>query len=554
MIRRFTSKQTQHGVVFRASQRSKVYTSTRPSITTDPLYHNKHVTALAFANPRGNRPAFTDAETNETVSYNDVIENTGKFQYFLKESHGIGKGDVVLLHMYNHIHYASLWHGVVSCGAISSTVNTLATPEDLARQIKASGAKVIVTLPPLAQTAKDAVKYYEANFKADNNNKAAPQVIEFVPEKHFSPESKCVLDMVGTGEDVCGLPFSSGTTGFPKGVQLTHSNITSNLLQVSQNEGMGPGNVALAVLPFFHIYGLVVLMNMGLMCGISQITFKKFDLPLYVKSIAAYKATHLYVAPPLAIALAKHPIVMSVDRTTVTQILSGAAPLGSAVQSEVAARFPNADIRQGYGLTETSPVTHIQERATKDTGTIGILVADTEARIVSVEDGKTDVKEGEEGELWVRGPQVMKGYLKQSDTDAVMAPGEWFKTGDIAKADDNNRFYITDRLKELIKVKGYQVAPAELEAVLLSHPDVQDTVVIAVPHGKVGEVPKAHIVLKPNVTASPSKAEEIQQFVAGKVSPYKKLSGGVRFVESVPKSPSGKLLRRISRELEKSSA
>eukprot|EP00759_Apiculatamorpha_spiralis_P028715 PhF_6_TR31195/c0_g1_i1/m.45754 len=254
----------------------------------------------------------------------------------------------------------------------------------------------------------------------------------------------------------------------------------------------------------------------------------------------------------------KNPEVRKYNRLSVTKIKSGAAPLGSEVQSEVIKLFPNAQVRQGYGLTETSPVTHLQPHGCNVTGSIGKLLSDTEARVVKLDGSKEDVHgPGEEGELWMRGPQVMLGYLNKSDTDQVMVAaqdglGDWFKTGDIAKYDENNYFYITDRLKELIKVKGYQVAPAELEAVLLGHPDIDDVVVIGIPHEFAGEVPKAHVRLKRGIPETPEKAQDIIDFVvkSGKLAAYKRLEGGIRFVDSIPKSASGKLLRRMSRDLE----
>ena len=328
----------------------------------------------------------------------------------------------------------------------------------------------------------------------------------------------------------------------------------ANVLQVHAAEDIGVGNVILAVLPYFHIYGLTVAMNLGLYVGATQVVFRKFEVDLYIRCLEKYRATHLYIAPPIAIALTKNPdSVLKYQRDSVKKIKSGAAPMGRELQNDMMKVFPTAHMRQGYGLTETSPVTHLQPHGSTMMGSIGKLLSNTEARIVDPI-SKEDLGTGLEGELWLRGPQVMLGYQKAEDTAKVMEPDSWFKTGDIAKYNEDGYFFITDRLKELIKVKGFQVAPAELESLLLSHPDVQDAVVFGVPHEFDGEVPKAHIQLKASVKPSVEKAMEIQAYVVNVVSSYKQLRGGVRFVETIPKSASGKLLRRLSRDIEKISA
>jgi len=478
--------------------------------------------------------AFIEAETGNTITFAQTHRNTLAFASLLQWDCEVLPGKVVCIFAPNSIHYAAIWHGVVSLGAVASTVSMAASAQELARQVQIARAMLVVTLPELEGVAKEALK-------------SCPGVQLHVFTLETLPTSTCQIRSTRL-DAVCALPFSSGTTGLPKGVQLTQRNLIANILQMRESESIVFGDVVLAVLPYFHIYGLTVGMNLGLYVGATQVVFKKFDLALYVKCIEKYTATHLYIAPPLAIALAKSPVVLQHKCDSVKKIMSAAAPLGSALQGEVMTRFPNAQVRQGYGLTETSPVTHFQPDNCSLTGTIGTLIPDTEARVVSTTTG-ADLGPHEEGEIWVRGPQLMKGYQKDEDTKGVMAEGGWFKTGDIGKYDERGYFFITDRLKELIKVKGFQVPPAELEHALLSHPDILDAVVFGLPHESHGETPVAHVQLKAGVERTAEKATDIQQFVAKKVAPYKQI-GSVRFVDVVPKSASGKLLRRVSKDLE----
>jgi acyl-CoA synthetase (AMP-forming)/AMP-acid ligase II len=340
-------------------------------------------------------------------------------------------------------------------------------------------------------------------------------------------------------------------------VQLTSRNLLSNVFQTQALCDFSRSDVMMSVLPFFHIYGLVVLLHGMMNVGAAQVIFPRFDMELYAQKLAQHRATCLFVAPPIMVGFAKHPAIQHVERSSVRTIMSGAAPLGPEIQRMVEAVFPSAAVGQGYGLTETSPVLTISLDR-QHMGSVGLPAPDTELRIVDVgqalDGGCTlqgvDAAVGEEGEVWARGPQVMKGYLRADDTAKVMADGGWFRTGDIGRIDSaTGALYITDRLKELIKYKGQQIAPAELEAVLLSFPAVQDALVVGVPDPNSAgcELPRAHVVLRPGQHAS---ADDIERFVDAKVAPHKRLRGGVRFVATVPKSPSGKLLRRVVRQQE----
>ncbi|GFS23347.1 4-coumarate--CoA ligase [Elysia marginata] len=345
-------------------------------------------------------------------------------------------------------------------------------------------------------------------------------------------------------KDVFVLPYSSGTTGFPKGVMLSHHNVVANTYQISKLICPEPHDRCLGLLPLYHIYGMVVVQMISLMGG-SSITFlPKFDPELFLKCIQEKKITIAYLVPPLILFMAKHPVVSKFDLTSIVEVLSGAAPLGEELTKEFTNRHPNVlNLRQGYGLTETSPVTNID--MTRTEGSIGHMIPNTRGMMVDLE-SERPLPSGQLGELWVKGPQVMLGYYKnQAATDDMITQDRWLRTGDIGYFKEDGTIFIKDRLKELIKYKGSQVAPAELEALLLTHPDIQDAAVVGVPDQAAGELPRAFVVVKPG---SDVTEEQVASFVESKVSKTKKLRGGVQFLEEIPKNPSGKILRRVIKE------
>ena len=311
---------------------------------------------------------------------------------------------------------------------------------------------------------------------------------------------------------------------------------------------MATEDTLIGCLPFFHIYGMTVIMNQGLRNGATIVTMPRFDLDQFLNLLDEHGVTRTYVVPPIAVALAKHPAIDAHDLSSVRTIMSGAAPLGAELAEKVAERL-DCDVIQGYGMTETSPVTHVIRPEHNKPGSIGPSIPSTECRLVDPETGD-DVGEGERGELWVRGPQVMQGYLNNAEATAGTIDAEgWLHTGDIAVIDSDGFFEIVDRLKELIKYKGFQVAPAELEALIQNHPDVADVAVSGVPDEECGELPKAYVV----PAGEELDSEELMEWVAGQVSPQKKVRI-VEVVEEIPKSPSGKILRRVLKDREKAAS
>jgi acyl-CoA synthetase (AMP-forming)/AMP-acid ligase II len=347
-------------------------------------------------------------------------------------------------------------------------------------------------------------------------------------------------------QDLVALPYSSGTTGLPKGVMLTHHNIVANICQVDAVETYDQTDTLIGILPFFHIYGMTVVMGTALYKGATVVTMPRFDLGQFLQMMQNYGVTWAYLVPPIVLALAKHPLVDQFDLSRVKSILSGAAPLSKEVAQACAARL-GCIVRQGYGLTETSPVTHItpNDPARVKPGSIGLCLPHTQAKVINNDTG-AELEPDQTGEIWIRGPQVMQGYLNHPEaTTATIDTDGWLRTGDIGYADADGYFFVVDRLKELIKYKGIQVAPAELEAVLLTHPAVADAAVIPLADEEAGEVPKAFVVLR-----SQADPQELMTYVAERVAPYKKIRY-LELIDQIPKSASGKILRRVLIERER---
>jgi acyl-CoA synthetase (AMP-forming)/AMP-acid ligase II len=361
------------------------------------------------------------------------------------------------------------------------------------------------------------------------------------------PGTPAPQPVIAPASHVVALPFSSGTTGLPKGVMLTHRNLVANLCQFEPVRHIDETDRVIAVLPFFHIYGQTLVLNDALRRGARIVTMPRFDLAQFLAAIEQHSITACYVAPPIVLALAKHPLVDQHDLSSLRFVMSGAAPLDAELQS-AAERRVRCRVQQGYGLTEASPVTHIVHQDDENVhGTIGTLMPSTEARLVDAETGE-DAVAGQAGEIWVRGPQVMLGYLGDAEATAGMLTDEgWLRTGDIATVDGAGRFCVVDRLKELIKYKGYQVPPAQLEGILLTHPQIADACVVPVRDEEAGEVPKAFVVPREGSALDP---QEVMAFVAERVAPHMQVRA-CELIDAIPKSPSGKLLRRVLVERER---
>ena len=452
---------------------------------------------------------------------------------------GTGKGAMVALMAPNLPEYAVVFHGVAWAGGTVTLINPTYTPHEVQHQLRDSGATLLITIPHFLDTARAAV---EGTGVAEIAVIGEAEGVLSLTDLMGAPQDE--QTPVDIKDHVVALPYSSGTTGLPKGVMLTHWNLASNVDQTLATGASGRGEVTVAFLPFFHIYGLECLMNIVLAAGGSLVTMPRFDLEMFLKLSSEHRTKRMYVVPPVMIALAKHPMVANYDLSCVEQVNSGAAPLGGDVTDTVSARLGCVST-QGYGMTELSPVSHTSPKEVARTGASGQTVANTESRVVDPATGK-DVPPGEEGELWVRGPQVMKGYWKNEKATAETLDAEgWLHTGDIVRFDADGFMYVTDRLKELIKYKGFQVAPAEVEAALITHPAVADVGVIGVPDDEAGEIPMAFVVAAAGGDAP--TLEQLQAHLDGELSHYKQVRR-IEIVDAIPKAASGKILRRVLRD------
>jgi acyl-CoA synthetase (AMP-forming)/AMP-acid ligase II len=452
---------------------------------------------------------------------------------------GIGKGDVVAILCPNLPEYAIAFHAVAVIGGIVTTINPGYTVGEITVQLTDSKTRAIFTIPAFLEQAQAAASACGVGqlFVIGEGEGAVP-LSELMTGRPYDGQPS-----IDPATDVVALPYSSGTTGLPKGVQLTHRNLVANLVQYERITTTNENDVVLAVLPFFHIYGMQVLMNGVLHMGAKTVTMPFFDLEEFLRIIQDHRVTRVAAVPPIVLALAKSPLVEKFDLSSLVQIGSGAAPLSAEVEEE-AMRRTGAPVVQGFGLTETSPVTHAMPPGEFRSGSIGVPLPNTEIRLVEAQTGE-DVGVGEPGELWIRGPQVMKGYLNDEEaTRASIDDDGWLHTGDVGHVDEDGYWYVTDRIKELIKYKGFQVAPAELEAVLLTHPGVIDAAVIGIPDEEAGEIPKGFVVAHPDAELS---QQELIGYVSERVAAYKQIRQ-IEFSDAIPKSLSGKILRRELRQ------
>lgn len=513
-----------------------IHASPLPDVDVPDVSLPVHV--LARAEELGDKPALIDGPTGRTITYTELAGLCARFAGGLA-ARGFGKGDVLGIMAPNLPEYAILFHGAALAGGTVTTINPTYTATEVRHQLTDSKASLLVTIPMFLEVASEGAKGtgVEQIYLLGDAADGAASVFDLLGEPLTDPAQ------VDSAEDVVVLPYSSGTTGLSKGVMLTHRNLVANVEQILAASDLNQDDVVMAVLPFFHIYGMEVLMNAALRGGATIVTMPRFDLEQFLQLHQEHKVTRSFVAPPIVVALAKHPMVDQYDLSSVDQFFSGAAPLSAELALEAAGRL-GAEVVQGYGMTELSPVSHMTLKGGFKPGSVGVTAPSTETMIVDPGTGDplgVDV----DGEVWVRGPQVMKGYLNNAEaTAATLDKNGWLHTGDIGHIDADGHLFVVDRLKELIKYKGFQVPPAELEALLLTHPAVADSAVIGLRDAEAGEIPVGYVVLKPGAEAT---SEEIQQFVADKVATYKQIRV-LHIVDEIPKSASGKILRRVLRD------
>ena len=511
---------------------------TAPQIPNVPL----HEFVMKRFPAHGEELALIDAGSGHSLSFAQIADGARALSIGLVRR-GLRCGEVFAIWLPNLPEYAIAFLGVSASGGVVTTVNPLYTAAECINQLRETRARFLLTIPMLVDKALEAKRdgAIEEVFVLGNASGAIPF------DELLTIGGETPTPAIDPTKDLVALPCSSGTTGRAKAVMLTHRNLVAQLCQAEIMSGREDNDLAIAVLPFYHIYGMALILLLGLRCGRPLVSMPRFDLEHFLAAIQQYRITEAALVPPIIVALAKHPVVDKYDLSSLKRIGSGGAPLAKATERACADRLRCA-ISQGWGMTEMAGAGISHGRLETDSirhGSVGQLWPGLEARVVDLDTAK-DLGAGEPGELCVRGPNVTPGYLGQAEATATTIDQDgWLHTGDIAHFDADGYFYIVDRVKELIKYNAYQVAPAELEAVLVSHPAVADAAVIPTPDEESGEVPKAIVVLK-----APASAEELMAYVAERVAPYKKVRL-VEFIDSIPRSAAGKVLRRVLIERER---
>lgn len=516
-----------------------IYRSPYPDAPVPPVSLPELV--LGRARERGSHPALIDGRTGAVTTYGELAAAVDGLAAGLHEI-GFRRGEVAAICAPTCIEFPVALFAVLRLGGSVTPVNPALTTAEMAKQLADAEPVVAFTTPEAAARVREAGGDRLRDVLCFGDER-------FVSLTRTAGEPPAVA--IDPAEDVAVLPYSSGTTGAPKGVMLTHRNLVASVVAMHPVEGTTERDVTIVVLPFFHIYGLSVILCLALYRGATLVLFPRFDLEEFLAAVERWRVTRLPLVPPLVLRLAREPQVDRFDLGSVRVAVSGAAPLPPDLARELAERL-GCLVKQGYGLTELSPASHMhpEDAGMPPPGSVGVLHPNTECRLV---DPGTllDVEPGERGEIWVRGPQVMKGYLKRPEATAEMITSDgWLRTGDIGTIDGDGQLYVVDRLKELIKYRGFQVAPAELESMLLTHPAVADVAVVPKPDLESGEIPKAFVVLRAGAAAQP---DELIAFVAERVASYKRVRE-VELVAEIPKSPSGKILRRVLVERERSRA
>jgi acyl-CoA synthetase (AMP-forming)/AMP-acid ligase II len=499
-----------------------LFTSPLPDVPLRDLTITQALFEVLETSP--DRVVLIDGPTGAALTGAELIRQIKALAGGLIER-GYGAGHRVALMAPNCPDFAVVFHGVAWAGGTLTTLNPTYTAPEIRHQLTDSGAEVLFTIAAFEAVAREGM-----------TGTGCRHLVLLGDWLGAELPAQVAVDL---DDHIAVLPYSSGTTGLPKGVMLSHRNLVVNVDQALAVIRIVPDETMVAFLPFFHIYGMNVLMNAHLMAGARLVCMPRFDLAAFLGFVQDHKVRMVMAVPPVANALAKHPLVDQYDISSLKVLVSAAAPLGAELSNACGARI-GALTMQGYGMTELSPISHFSNEERAKPGAVGVTVPNTLCRIVDPAGVALGVDQ--EGELWIKGPQVMKGYLNNPSATAANIVDGWLRTGDIACFDADGQLFIRDRLKELIKVKGFQVAPAEVEAVLQAYPGVLDAAVIGVPDDEAGEVPMAFVVVADGVEVA-----AIAAYLRGQLSHYKQPKV-IEIIDTVPKSASGKILRRVLRD------
>jgi acyl-CoA synthetase (AMP-forming)/AMP-acid ligase II len=498
----------------------------------------------------GDKPAVIVANmdgSKDIRTFNQLLGDVDSVAYEMSSQLGFKAGDTALLLSPNHADYFTAVHATLRLRGVVSPANPLYTAHEIKNQMKDSGATLMIVHPMCLENAKGALDLLKE--EGDNRNVnlivLGNEGMGYDPLEALKGTGNKVPSLGPVADDALAvLPYSSGTTGLPKGTMLSHKNLVTNILQFDwvEKRFWNSGNeVIISPLPFFHIYGFTASLNLAIEDGSTVVTTPSFDMVRFLELIQKHKVSRAQLVPPIVLGLAKHPIVDKYDLSSLNVIVSGAAPLGAEVEQAASKRL-NCIVKQAWGMSELAPLGCLNPDDDVRSGSSGVPAASMLYKIVDTETGEL-LPRGEEGEVVCAGPNVMLGYLNNEKANQETFDKDgWMRTGDIGKADEDGYITLTDRLKELIKYKGFQVPPAELEALLLTHPAIMDAAVIARPDPEGGEVPVGFVTFKPDQVVEP---EEVADWVAERVAPHKKLRGGVVPLDVIPKSASGKILRRF---------
>jgi long-chain acyl-CoA synthetase len=521
----------------------------RPPVNFPEVPYDQLLRMAAYRNPERTAIIYHDLY----LTYREVVSMVNCIAHGL---HGLGlrKGEKVCLFMANRPEYTVTFIAAATLGLVVSPMNPAYKDREVSYQLENAEASAIVIqrdLLPLLQLVLSQKTFPRLKHIIVTGADVPESLPEAIPWSKLmrtsSPDAPPKVEV--TSDDLLALPYSSGTTGLPKGVMLTHRNLVSNNLQFTTALQVTSTDVALLFLPFYHIYG-VMLTGSFLAAGATQVMMERFDAVQSLELCEKHGVTYYFAVPPIIVALANAPLDLS-KLQSVRYIFSGAAPLPMEPVHRLEAKITSRVV-QGYGMTESSPLTHSQPKdpAMVRPSSVGLPTHNTEQKIVDLETGERELPVGEDGELIIRGPQVMQGYWNAPEATAQALRNGWLYTGDIGHIDEDGFAYIVDRKKEMIKYKGFGIAPAELEALLMEHPAVMDSAVIGIPDDEAGELPKGFVVLRPGQNATP---DEIMAFANGKLAGYKKIAF-IEIIAAIPKNASGKILRKDLKEQERQKA